>query len=61
MSKRKRSKGTEPRQPAPSKCMDCGRTVVVPRYAYFRASRPRCPACGGLLEYQGSWFRTRSK
>lgn len=47
--------------PAKSKCRDCGREAVVPRYEFFKAGMPRCTACGGALEYQGSWVKTRSR
>lgn len=50
----------EKRPPASSKCIDCGSVQTVPRYEFFRAARPKCSACGGLLEYQGSWHKTRS-
>jgi uncharacterized paraquat-inducible protein A len=57
---RKRNKSNTPREPAASACRDCGLAARVPRFEFFKASKPRCVACGGLLEYGGSWHRTRS-
>lgn len=56
---KKRGKKAKQRPPAPSVCRDCGASQTVPRYAYFKAGQPRCQACGGLLDYTGSWHRTR--
>lgn len=36
---------------AVSQCRDCKRTAKLWRYEYFKASRPRCDACGGTMEY----------
>lgn len=53
--KRGRSDKGKGRAPAKSRCRDCGRECSVPLYSYFRASRPRCMACGGSLDYLGTW------
>jgi|JI10StandDraft_1071094.scaffolds.fasta_scaffold05333_45 hydrogenase maturation factor HypF (carbamoyltransferase family) len=39
---------------AMSMCRDCGRQTSMPRAAYFRASAPRCPDCGGWLDLSES-------
>ncbi len=39
--------------PAASKCRDCGTSARIPRHEFYKAARPRCPACGGMMEYQG--------
>jgi ribosomal protein S27E len=50
------------RRPAsPSRCRDCGAETTVPRFEFFKAARPRCPACGGLLEYGGGWQGTKAE
>lgn len=54
----RRAAGTK-KPPAPSRCRQCGATETIPRYEYFRASRPRCKACGGTMDYLGSWRKTR--
>lgn len=41
-------------------CRDCKKPAVVKRYAFFNGSRPRCTACGGSLDYLGSWRKTRA-
>lgn len=56
----KRKERNKKRAPAKSRCRDCGAEQTVPRHDYFKASRPRCMACGGLLEYLGGWDGTRS-
>lgn len=56
MSKKQKKR----KKPSPSKCKDCGATEEIPRYSYFKAARPKCVKCGGLLEYLGSFARTRS-
>jgi uncharacterized protein (DUF983 family) len=53
--RKKPSKPNAPRPPAKSKCRDCGRTATIPRYEHFKAARPRCSACGGAMEYLGTW------
>lgn len=61
MGKRRPWQGPKPkkRQPAPSKCRDCGHEAVIPRYEYYKAARPRCVACGGTMEYLGGWQGTK--
>ena len=65
MSKRQKGKaGSEypPKLPqAMSKCRDCGGTERVPRWAYTKATRPRCSACGGCLEYLGEWYGIKDR
>lgn len=39
--------------PSPSICRDCHRRTSIPRYSYYKASRPRCRHCGGTLDYLG--------
>lgn len=44
--------GNRPSEPdAISRCRDCGCTAKVWRYEYYKASRPRCTACGGTMDY----------
>lgn len=38
---------------APSVCRSCGLKCYVHPREYRRSSRPRCPACGGSLDYTG--------
>lgn len=45
--------------PPPSKCRDCGATDRIPRYEFFKSPPPKCTACGGLMDYGGSFHRTR--
>ncbi len=60
MSRKKTKKEkNQQRPPSPSVCRDCGATRTIPRYSYFKAVRPKCLACGGLMEYTGSWRGTR--
>ncbi len=60
MSKRRGKGGKVKTLPqAPSVCRDCGENVKVARFEFFKAARPRCPKCGGSLDYQGSWRGTR--
>ena len=33
-----------------AKCLECGEREMVNRVRWFKASRPRCKACGGPLE-----------
>lgn len=40
---------------AQAKCRDCGKERTAYRHEFFKAARPKCYACGGLLEYQGTW------
>jgi hypothetical protein len=42
-----------------SRCRGCQRETHIARFEYFKANQPRCSACGGLLDYLGSWNRTR--
>lgn len=51
---KKRNKGKKKQQQRPaamSQCRECKRKAHVLRYEYFRASRPRCVACGGSMDY----------
>lgn len=50
-----KGKRVKKRPPSPSRCRDCGRTTVIPRWRYFKAGAPKCPVCGGLLDYLGGW------
>lgn len=60
MSKRRGKKLAEKKRlPANSRCRDCGVIFSVPRWQYFKAARPRCMACGGLLEYGAPMYGTR--
>lgn len=45
------SKKKPPQSEAVSQCRDCKLTARVWRYEFFKASRPRCIACGGSMEY----------
>jgi hypothetical protein len=56
---RKVAQKNKKRPPARSKCRDCGLEQTVPRYGYFKAGAPRCSACGGMLEYLGTWWGVR--
>lgn len=49
----------KPRPPAASFCRECGEKHVIPRYEFFKANKPRCARCGGLLDYGGKWYGTR--
>src|SRR3990172_2026068 len=31
-------------------CVLCGRQQPMPKAAWFRKTRPTCPACGGMME-----------
>jgi len=55
-----KKKTNKPKNPAMSQCRDCKRQDSLPRYEYFKAGPPRCVACGGMMEYLGSWHGARS-
>lgn len=42
-----------------AKCRDCGLEQHARRTDFFRASQPRCVACGGLIDTDAT-FTTRS-
>lgn len=59
VGKRSGKKARASRVRAESKCRDCGKAAVLSRVAFFKAAKPRCVACGGMMDYGGSWYRTR--
>lgn len=53
MMPRKLAPADQPRKP--SKCRDCKEQEDIPRYMYFKANKPRCGKCGGMMDYPGGW------
>jgi hypothetical protein len=64
VTERRRSKGkhSAKRNPPPKTCVaacrDCGRKQEAEKAEFYRASLPRCVACGGVLD-SGEWFVKR--